>query len=247
MKKSPGTAALLFFCYALRAQAPAPVPLAKEAHHKLILQNQFLRVFRVSIPVSDAAALHQHDQPYIAVSLGPAEFTNAVAGKPEAHVKLFDGQIGFSPGHFAHAVRIDAAIPFNNVTIELLAAETNPRNLCEKIVAGDVGECDLGRDETSAPIRTRPLMETDQIRVDSVTVQRGEFMDAVHPRPGLLIDVSGAPLQVARVPGRSTETLHSGEIIWLPVGGEPKFTVEDGIESRLILITFKKSETAAQP
>jgi hypothetical protein len=247
MKKLFSIAALSFFCFALRAQAPEPLALAKEAHHKLILQNQFLRAFRVSIPVNDAAALHQHDQPYVAVSLGSAEFTNAIAGKPEAHAKLIDGQVGFSLGHFAHAVRIDAGIPFNNVTVELLAAQTNPRNLCEKIVPGDVGECDLSRDETTAPIRTRPLVETDQIRIDSVTVQRGEIMDASHPQPGLLIDVSGAPIQVARVPGRSTETLHSGEMIWLPVSSEPKFTVADGTESWMILVTFKKSGAPAQP
>jgi hypothetical protein len=247
MKKVSSIAAFLFFCVAIRAQAPEPVAIPKESHHKLVLQNQFLRAYRVFIPVNDAAALHQHDQAYVTVSLGPAEFTNAVAGKPEAHLKLIDGQVGFSPGHFAHAVRIDAGVPFSNVTVELLAAQTNPHNLCGKILPGDVGECDLSRDDATAPIRTRPLMETDQIRVDSVTVQRGEFMDAGHPQPGLLIDVSGAPIKVARVPGRSTEILHAGEMIWLPVTGEPKFTVEDGTESRLILITFKTPEAPARP
>jgi quercetin dioxygenase-like cupin family protein len=36
-----------------------------------------------------------------------------------------------------------------------------------------------------------------------------------------------------------TQTLHAGEMIWLPPSAQPKFTVEDEPEARLILISFK--------
>jgi hypothetical protein len=37
----------------------------------------------------------------------------------------------------------------------------------------------------------------------------------------------------------ATQTLHAGEMIWLPLAAQPKLTVEDGPETRLVLISFK--------
>jgi len=103
-------AAVLLLAFSLRAQAPSAVPAAGEPHHHLVLENSYVRVLRVSIPAGDTTLLHSHNVPYAYVSLGPADFANAVAGKPEGHVKLVDGQVGYSRGNFAHLVRADAGI-----------------------------------------------------------------------------------------------------------------------------------------
>src|ERR1700722_8444287 len=79
------------FCPSLRAQAPAPpppqatgpthptqdptappgpVPISEEPHHRLVLQNDFTRVYNVMVPPLDTTLLHQHDVPYIYVTLG---------------------------------------------------------------------------------------------------------------------------------------------------------------------------------
>lgn len=234
------SALLLLLTFSLLAQAPATVPAASEPHHHLVIENPYIRALRVSIPTSDATLLHEHKAPYVFVSLGPADFSNEVAGKPAARVKMVDGQVGYSRGGFVHLVRTDADEPFNNITVELLHAQGEPRNLCDKIVPSDLGACDPGGDEPNAPIGTRPLMETDEIRVDAITVRRnGDVMGKPHARPGLLMAVSGAPIKVARIPGVMTQTLHAGEMMWLPLAAEPKFTVEDGPEARLVLISFK--------
>jgi hypothetical protein len=237
--------AILIAAFSLSAQAPVAVPVAKEPHHHLVLENGNMHAFRVSIPANDTTLMHRHDLSYIYVSLGPADIINAVEGKQETHAKLLDGQVGYAKGGFAHIARTDFGIPFNNVTVELVGNQGEPRNLCERVVAGDRGKCDLSRDEATAPIRTRPIMETDGVLVESVTAQRGEHMDVSHAQPGLLVAVSGAPIKVVRAPGRNQETLHPGQVVWLPVSAQPQFIVEDGPESRLLLITFK--EGAAKP
>src|SRR5713226_1083618 len=89
---------LFLFAFSLSAQAPVAVPIPKEPHHHLVLENSYVRVFRVSVPGHDATLLHQHDVPYLYVSLGPADVINAVQGKPEAHLTMADGQIGYSRG-----------------------------------------------------------------------------------------------------------------------------------------------------
>jgi len=47
---------------------------------------------------------------------------------------MADGQVGYSPGHFATSPATNRPLPFNNVTIELLKPQGEPRNLCEKII-----------------------------------------------------------------------------------------------------------------
>jgi len=212
-----------------------------------VLENSYMRALRVSIPAGDATLLHEHGVPYVYVSLGPADFANAVAGKPEVRVKLTDGQVGYSRGGFAHLVRADAGIPFNNVTVELLRPQGEPKNRCEKIVPGDAGTCDLSGYVADAPIGVRPLLETDEIRVSEVVVRKGDATDKPHAQPGLLVAVSAAPIKVSHVAGAATQTLHAGEIIWLPAGAEPKFTVEQGLEVRLLLISFKDAAATAAP
>jgi len=239
--------ALSLIAFPTRAQAPAAIPAAEEPHHHQVLENPYVRVLRVSIATDDATLLHAHNVPYVYVSLGPADFANAVAGKPEVRVKLTDGQVGYSRGNFAHMVRSDAGMPFNNVTIELLRPQGEPHNLCEKIVPGDAGTCDLSGYAADAPIGVRPLLDTDEIRVSEVVVRKGDATDKPHAQPGLLVAVSAAPVKVTHVPGATTQTLHVGETIWLPAGAEPKFSVEEGLEARLLLISFKDAAAVAAP
>jgi len=95
----------LLFSASLPAQGPTAVPIPQEPHHRLVLENDYVRVFRVSVPAHESTLLHQHDVPYLYVALGPADVINAVQGKPEAHLVMADGQLGYSPGHFAQLVR----------------------------------------------------------------------------------------------------------------------------------------------
>src|SRR5258707_399954 len=87
---------------------PGPVPISEEPHHRLVLQNDFIRVYNVMVPPLDATLLHQHDHPYLYVTLGPADIINAIVGKPELHQILQDGETHYSPGSFAHIARTDS-------------------------------------------------------------------------------------------------------------------------------------------
>jgi hypothetical protein len=122
--------ALLLLALSVKAQAPsspAPVPLNAEPHYHLLLENAYVRAWFFDIAGHEATLLHSHDLPYVAIALMPGDYTNAVAGKPEAHVTLDDGQLNYSKGGFAHVVRTDAGSPFHNFTVELLRSQGTPR------------------------------------------------------------------------------------------------------------------------
>ena len=127
---------LLLFAFSLSAQAPTAVPIPNEPHHHLVLENDYVRVFRVSVPAHQATLLHQHDGPYVYVALGPANVINAIQDKPEVHLVMADGQVGYSRGGFAHIARNESDTPFDNVTIELLRPQGEPKNLCEQVLPG---------------------------------------------------------------------------------------------------------------
>src|SRR5574337_388921 len=165
MKRLPFLTLLLLAPHLL-AQAPDAVPVAKEPHHHRVLENSYVRVFRVSVPAHDATLLHQHDVPYIYLALGPADFVNAVAGKPEVRVTMEDGQVGYSIGHFAHVARIDADIPFNNVTIELLHPQGEPRNLCAQIATNAAaGPCEINGSDRYLDVHNEPQLETEEMKL----------------------------------------------------------------------------------
>ena len=243
---------LLLFVFSLSAQAPTAVPIPKEPHHHLVLENSYVRVFRVNIPAHDATLLHQHDVPYVYVALGPADVSNAVQGKPEARLVMVDGQVGYSRGGFAHIARTDSGLVFNNVTIELLHPQGEPRNLCEKIIDGPLNGCQNSSSSTlppDSPLRAlakalaiKQLFETEEIFVTSHSIALKQSYSESGSQPSRLLVVDeGSELQVD-MPGEPSKSVGGGEALWFEAG--KKWTiVTPGPHklTRFLLIQFKRS------
>ena len=121
--------------------AAGPVSLSAEPHHRLVLQNNFVHVYNVSVPPLDATLLHTHDLPYLYVTLDPSEITDAVVGQPEIHMTLQDGETRYNPGHFTHLVRTDSGLAFHNITVELPHNQGTARNLCKEVLPGQPTNC----------------------------------------------------------------------------------------------------------
>jgi quercetin dioxygenase-like cupin family protein len=248
---------LLLFAFSPGAQAPVAVPIPKEPHHHLVLENSYVRVFRVSIPAHDATLLHQHDVPYIYVALGPADVINAVQGKPEAHLVMADGQVGYSRGGFAHIARTDAGSSFNNVTIELLHPQGESHNLCEKIISGPLNDCmnsDANKLPSDSPLAAlareigmKRLFETNEIQLKSFSIAPRENYSESSPQPARLLIVEGNSELQVDLPGEPSKSLRSGEVLWLDAG--KKWTIITAGEKKLtrfLLLQFKDSATNAR-
>ncbi len=205
----------LLFAFSLSAQAPVAVPAAKEPHHHLVLENSYVRVLRVSIPAHDATLLHQHDVPYIYVALGPGDVINAVAGKPEAHLVMTDGQVGYSRGGFAHIARTDAGLVFNNVTIELLKPQGKPKNVCAQILLdAPEGDCPKSR-ASHGGLHEEPLLDTGRTTVDLVRLDPSLSAVSIRPQFGLLIVFLGETQFQGKSINAPTEKVAKGDVIWV--------------------------------
>jgi len=240
----------------LPAQAPVAVPIAKEPHHHLVLENDYVRVFRVSVPAHDATLLHQHDVPYLYISLGPADVINAVQGRPEARIVMADGQLGYSPGHFAHIARTDAGT-FDNVTIELLHPQGEARNLCDKVVDGPILTCtgEVRGLPADSPLKVLPKLgidprrsfETAEIAVASYSLSLVGTYNEDSKSPRLFVAEDGPQLHV-EIAGESARSLSNGETVWLEAGKEWKIILpRQDKPTRFLMIRFKDADAAAKP
>jgi len=234
------------------------VPMTKEPHHQLVLENSYVRVFHFHLPAHDATLLHAHDLPYVSVALGPGDFANAVAGKPEARAVLTDGQVGYSRGGFAHIVRTDAGSSFGNFTIELLRPQGEPRNLCQKVTDGPLQDCasqDADHPPSNAPAKTLEqaiertrLFETGEILVTSFSMSAKEDYGESGPELArLLVVEQDSELQVD-VSGEPSKKLHGGEVLWLDAGKNWRIvSTGDHKITRFVLIEFKDSDGTKTP
>jgi len=238
------------FSASLPAQAPVAVPVGKEPHHHLVLENDYARVFRVSVPPHDATLLHQHDLPYVYVSLGPADFINAVAGKPEARVVMTDGQVGYSRGGFAHIARTDAGVPFDNITIELLHPQGEPRNLCAQIVPGAAsGGCGKasGSADRGHGFSVEPQLETQEMSLDLVRLEPETSSPKLAlPSNSLLVCLNGTEVRID-VDGKPAKTLQGGEVIWIDGGVHGFASNPSKKASTSIQLSFKDNGGGAKP
>jgi len=215
--------AMLAAAVSLGAQtAAAPVALKAEPHHHLVLENEYVRAWFFDIAGHEATLLHAHDLPYLAIALMPGDYTNAVAGKPEAHAQLDDGQLNYSKGGFAHVVRTDAGSPFKNFTIELLRPQGTLRNRCLKVLADAPFDCPV--EAAGKPAAEMPAFETDEIIVEAGGLAQGRFYNAgASESPRLILVLSDSDLSL-EVRGAKAKTLHGGDIYWLPAGSSAVLT-----------------------
>ena len=255
MKNAALLTLALLFASAVGAHTASPVlvdgavPITKEFHHKLVLQNEYVRVFDVTVEPHEVTLLHQHDVPYIFLTLGTADVINAVAGKPEAHLMLEDGTTRYTPGGFAHIARTDAGILFRNITIELLKPQAAQTNLGDGGQDRAMGSCPVSGDasakqsgEIVSP-QIVPCFETSELRMERVRVAGAkEFAQASPEAAALLIAMTGANLDVS-IGGKHVAVLHAGDVLWLPAGSPRKAMDARGGKSQFLLISFKDSGT----
>ncbi len=190
----------------MMATATGEVEITAEPSHHLVLQNKFVRVFKVEVAPGGATLLHSHRKDYVFVSLGSAGFSNEIEGKPAATVTMQDGEARFAQGGFVHRVRNLAKTPFRNVTVELLQRPDGRTKWDEErglhILEG--GTQDV-------------MWVKDGVRVSEVELQPGGMTHKhSHFGPELIIALSDLTLH-SNVHGRASAPvrLAAGEIQWL--------------------------------
>jgi len=195
------------FAFAQSTAAPE-VEITAEPSHHLVLENDYVRAFSVSVAPHAATLMHRHRHDYVFVTLGDARISNEVEGKDPVEAVLSDGATRFTAGNFSHIARNLGDTPFHNVTIELLQDEKQrgSAGLWEK----DSGE------ESSLGWNRKILFVKDGVRVSQVGLDSKAMLPKGHHEgPLLLVAVNGFELGVSKgAEGTTGKILKPGEFWW---------------------------------
>src|SRR6266550_6870592 len=98
----------------------SPVEIKGEAHHHPKLENEFVRIWDVTVPAGDATLWHVHRNDNVVVTLGTASLRLEKVDAPTVEVLWKLGDVNFGKATYTHRAINIGTTPFHNLTIELL-------------------------------------------------------------------------------------------------------------------------------
>ena len=190
----------MFLCFqVVSGTAQTPVPVAKEPHHHLKVENSWIRVYDVVVPPGGQTLMHVHGQDYFFVNFGEATLKNQAAGQPEQDLNLKDGEVRYSPAVVTHKIRNVGQTPFHNLTVELLQP-----------AAGQDTSPPLGKNQTL-------VLDNGRIRAVQSLLKPGETTGIhSHTQHTLIVLVDAGTIRI-ELPGEASakpRQVRPGEFIW---------------------------------
>src|SRR5712692_8176695 len=175
----------------------SPVEISGEPRHHPKFENEFVRVWDVTVPAGDATLWHAHRNDNVVVTLGGASLRIETVGAATTEVQWKFGDVRFGKATYVHRAMNVGTTPFHNFTIELLKSP--------------LGLQDLSR--LKEPIARVPVLENERVRVYRVSLEpRQSTTMHTHLLPGLGIAITAAEIEV------TTEGKTKPDRLTLPVG-----------------------------
>jgi len=176
-----------------------PVPVEQEPHHRTVLQNSYLQVFRVKLAPGENSEMHTHAHNDAAVRLSNAKVRVDLPGKPNAaEEEVHQGAVSArtnEPNAFTHKVNNIGATPFDVLDIQILKRPDGP--------------------EVKA--FATPAAENPSMRVYRYELSPGESSPQhSHERPYLVVAANDMNLKMSSSDGRSMEDApKAGDLHWV--------------------------------
>lgn len=208
------------------------VAISQEPHHRLVLENEYTRVYDVTVPAHQSTLLHRHDHDYLGVILEPAEIQNAVVGRPVTTGHAGKGEVRFAVAPLSHRVTDTGDTQFRNITIEILKKKSGTPKETTAERGLDVGHGGL--------IDT--VVDNSQVRVQDVQIAAGGMLHKhTHKFPFLVVALSD--LDLHNMPqGKPAAMVHqkAGEVKWIGAGATHEMMNVGRQEAHFIEVEFKQ-------
>jgi quercetin dioxygenase-like cupin family protein len=215
-------AALVFLAFVAGAAAPdGAVPVEEETNHKTVLKNDYVQVFRVTLPPGTSTGMHTHAHDDAAVRLSQATSTTDVPGQPEtAPDTKAAGSVAArnnEPKPFTHRVHNVGATPYDVLDVQILKRPAGP-----------------AADAIRPPDAENPRMRVYRFEL-APGAQSGPH---THARPYLLVAATPMNLRMTAPDGAAmAHAVKTGDLHWV----EERVThtlVNDGPETG-VLVEFE--------
>src|SRR5438132_11961472 len=98
-----------------------PAEISGEPRHHPKFENEFVRVWDVTVPAGDTTLWHIHRNDNVVVTLGDdASLRIETVGGAPAEVQWKFGEVRFGKATYVHRAMNIGTTPFHNMTIEIL-------------------------------------------------------------------------------------------------------------------------------
>src|SRR2546430_7666991 len=160
----------------------SPIEIKGEAHHHAKFENEFVRVWDVTVPAGDTTLWHVHRHDNVVVTLGEARLRIETAGAAPVESLWKFGEVKFGKATYVHRAMNVGVTPFHNFTIELLKSPAGPP----------------APSKPKEPIVRTPVLENERVRAFEVTLEPGQSTSMhTHVLPGLAIALTPGEIEVA--------------------------------------------------
>jgi quercetin dioxygenase-like cupin family protein len=108
---------------AAKGTADDPVPVEQEPHHRVIFENQYVRVLDVVVKPGETTLFHKHSLDNIPVILTGADNRTQFAGKDWSPTPAKSESVGFIPGAakpYVHRINNQGTTVFHVIDIQIL-------------------------------------------------------------------------------------------------------------------------------
>jgi len=175
----------------------SPVEISGEPRHHPKFENEFVRVWDVTVPAGDTTLWHVHRNDNVVVTLGEARLRIETAGAAPGESLWKFGEVRFGKATYVHRAMNVGATPFHNFTIELLKS---PAGAASPSIPKE-------------PIVSTPVLENERVRAFEVTLEPGQSTSMhTHVLPGLAIALTPGQIEV------TTQGKNSPDRLDLPLG-----------------------------
>src|SRR5579862_6457870 len=96
MKNPILVASILFFCFLITIKLSAQVPVREEPHHKVVLENDYVRLIDVHIAPHDTTITHIHAAPSVIVFLSKTTIGTQIVGDQPNISDVNPGQTSYA-------------------------------------------------------------------------------------------------------------------------------------------------------
>ena len=186
------------------ASAQSAVPIEQEPAHRLVLQNEDVRVFDVWLPPGADSLWHVHRYDGVSVRLAAATVADEPMDGQAETFRLQRGAVsyGATPTARTHRVRNVGETTFHNIYIEFLSAR------------------DVGKVRAAVASDRHVEFENDRVRALARVLAPGESTAMhTHASSGVAVLVTAGRLEISTPAGAvSTRDVNSGAVQWIDSG-----------------------------
>jgi quercetin dioxygenase-like cupin family protein len=238
---------LVFLASTALAQQQQSVEITSEPSHHLVFQNEYVRVFDVTVAPKGTTLVHRHNHDYLFVTLGDSDVVSARPGEKPVALLLKDGEVRFTPGNFAHAAINNSVRPFHNITIELLKPSANVKTCTENCDSGGcIGAIPRAPGDNSplpgCPVAFRRI-SADQWIVSLVTLPPSARIEKhTHTMPHLVVAVSDLDLTSQTDSASNNFKRSPGGLGWVPAGVTHTLTNNSSKQAQFVTLEFKPEQ-----